>query len=293
MTRLRKRPGLVAALVAALLVGKAAFDTLRDPVVHRATLALPDVTTPGVRVLMMADLHVAGPDMPPARLRRMVDQANRLQPDLVLLAGDFISDRRLATTRYSFDEALAPLDGLTARLGRVAVLGNHDHWRDAPAARAALTRHGITVLVNDAVRRGPLTIGGVDDDFTGNARVRSTLSAMERFGPPYLLLSHSPDPFPEVPKSVALMLAGHTHCGQIRLPILGAITHMSRHGARYGCGLFREGERTLIVSAGLGTSILPVRFGTQPDMWLITLVPKERRLYSLQTRYRSPGGTPP
>ena len=74
-----------------------------------------------------------------------------------------------------------------------------------------------------------------------------------------ILLSHSPDPFPRLPRDVALMLAGHTHCGQVRLPLIGAVKTMSAYGQRYACGLIRENGRTLIVTAGLGTSGLPLR----------------------------------
>ena len=88
-----------------------------------------------------------------------------------------------------------------------------------------------------------------------------------------VLLSHSPDLFPALPDDIGLMLAGHTHCGQIRLPLIGAVSTMSDHGEHYACGLVREEGRTLIVSAGLGTSILPFRLGAPPDMWLVRLGP--------------------
>ena len=89
-----------------------------------------------------------------------------------------------------------------------------------------------------------------------------------------ILLSHSPDPFPRVPGDVGLMLAGHTHCGQIRLPLIGAVSTMSDYGDRYACGLVRENAKVLIVSAGLGTSILPLRLGAPPDLWLIRVGPR-------------------
>jgi predicted MPP superfamily phosphohydrolase len=94
---------------------------------------------------------------------------------------------------------------------------------------------------------------------------------MKDLGGVPVLLSHSPDPFPRVPSEVQLMLAGHTHCGQIRLPLVGAVSFMSDYGERYACGVVQEQGRTLIVSAGVGTSLLPLRLGTVPDMWLITL----------------------
>ena len=267
--------GVLAVLIA--IAGAIAWhDTMRDPEVLTARLelaALPPQQAP-LRLLLLSDLHVAGPDMPPERLAHIVELANAQHADLVLLAGDFISDRRLATHRYSYREAMAPLAAIRAPLGAVAVLGNHDHWRDAARGRAELTRIGVTVLANSAVRRGPLAIGGIDDDFTGHADAAQAIAAARQLGGVPIALSHSPDVFPQVPGDVALTLAGHTHCGQVRYPWGGTPATMSRYGDRYACGLIREGARTLIVSAGLGTSVLPFRFFTHPDMWSITLAPK-------------------
>lgn len=226
---------------------------------------------PPLRILLASDIHVQGPDMPPERLARIVGQINALRPDLILLAGDFIGDRQLATRWYSYDEALAPLAGLRAPLGVVAVLGNHDHWMDAAAARQALAANGVTLLSNDAVRVGPLALGGLEDDFTRLADVARTVARMREVGGVPLVLSHSPDPFPELPADIGLMVAGHTHCGQIVLPLVGAPSYESRHGHRYGCGRVDESGRTLIVSAGVGASVLPFRLGAVPDLWLIEI----------------------
>jgi len=260
--------------VAGLVVGY--LTALRDPVVREAQVALPGwpAGQRPLRLLLMSDIHVAGPDMPPERLARIVEQANALRPDLILFAGDFISEKRTATRWYGFDEALAPLAGLRAPLGSVAVLGNHDHWADTAGATRALQRAGVRVLSNDAVRVGPLGIGGLDDDFTGRDDLPRTLARMRAVGGVPLVLSHSPDPFPDVPGDVGLMLAGHTHCGQVALPWLGALTYVSRHGDRYACGRIDEQGRTLFVGAGIGTSVLPLRFWAVPDMWLIEVGPR-------------------
>lgn len=235
------------------------------------TLAGWPAGAPPVRALLISDIHVGGPDMPPERLARIVERANALRPDLVLLAGDFISDKRTGTRDYPYPAAVAPLAGLRARLGAVAVLGNHDHWKDAGEARAALRAIGVRVLDNDAAAVGPLALGGLDDAFTDHADLARTLARMDRLPGAKLLLSHSPDPFARLPDRVGLMLAGHTHCGQIAPPLIGPLSTQSRYGRRYACGIVREGGRTLIVSAGLGTSIVPLRVGAPPDMWLIRL----------------------
>lgn len=221
--------------------------------------------------MLISDIHVAGPDMPPARLARIVGRIDALKPDLVLIAGDFVSDKRLSTRRYGTAEAVAPLARLHPRLGTFAVLGNHDHWRDAAAISTALAHAGVRVLDNQAVRAGPLAVGGLDDAFTGHDDLAATLASLRAVGGVPVLLSHSPDPFPSVPAAVPLTVAGHTHCGQIRLPIVGPLATMSDHGARYACGLIREQGKILIVGAGLGTSVLPLRLGAVPDLWLVTL----------------------
>jgi hypothetical protein len=223
--------------------------------------------------VLISDLHVQGPDMPPRRLGRIVAQINKLRPDVVLIAGDLISEKRLGQRPYSMAEALKPLVGLKPAFGSIAVLGNHDHWYDAPGAVAALRRAGIVVLANDAAQIGPLVVGGLDDDFTRRSDLPRTLARLEGLGGAKLLLSHSPDPFPDVPPGISLMLAGHTHCGQIAPPLIGPIKTMSKYGKRYACGLIREGGKTLVVGAGLGTSGIPLRLGAEPDMWLLTLGP--------------------
>jgi hypothetical protein len=256
-----------------VLLGYSWWETTSDPVVRRTAVALPGwpAGAPPLRALLLSDLHVGGPDMPPSRLARIVAQANALRPDIVLIAGDFVSDKRSGTRTYSYDEIVAPLKGLRARLGTFAVLGNHDWWRDAGEARAGLRQAGIVVLDNDAVAVGPLSLGGLDDAFTDHDRLEPTLAAMRSLPGARLLLSHSPDPFARLPGDVTLMLAGHTHCGQISLPLIGPPATFSDYGRRFACGIVREEGRTLIISAGLGTSVLPLRFGARPDMWLVDL----------------------
>jgi predicted MPP superfamily phosphohydrolase len=266
----------IAVLLAVLVVGKGWHDTMSDPVVRRAALSVPGMPAGSapVSVLLMSDFHVAGPDMPPSRLARIVGEVNALHPDVVLLAGDFVSEKRTASRFYSTSASIAPLAGLRPRLGTFAVLGNHDHWRDAEAIQRDLEASGIVVLDNEARQVGSLVLAGLDDDFTGHARLSETLAAMKALPGGRVILSHSPDPFPDLPPGTGLMLAGHTHCGQIRYPWGGTPATMSRYGERYACGLVHEHDNVLIVTAGLGTSVLPFRFGTRPDVWLVELRPE-------------------
>ena len=261
--------GCIALLVAMLL------SAASDPVVRRYHYrpAQWPAGAPPMRLVLLTDTHVSGPDTPPARLKRIVETINGLGPDLVLLGGDYVSAKKIATRRYGAAEAIRPLASLKASSGVIAVLGNHDHWDDGPAIERELARAGITVLDNTAVRKGPLAIGGVDDDFTGHAKLAAVAAKLASLGGVPILLTHSPDVFPEVPAGIGLVLAGHTHCGQIRLPVIGAPATMSRYGQRFLCGVVADGERRLIVSAGVGTSILPLRLNAPPDLWVVEVGP--------------------
>jgi hypothetical protein len=263
---------LLAGLVLGLaLLALGYWTATREPVVRETRVMVagwPQAQRP-LRVLLVSDIHVGRPDMPIERLERIVEQMNALRPDLVLIAGDFVSHKSLWEPTHPSAVVTGPLAALKPPLGVFAVLGNHDHWGDAAATYRALAGAGVRTLTNQAVRVGPFALGGLDDDHTGRARLGQTLAEMRALGGVPILLSHSPDPFPDVPEWVPLMVAGHTHCGQISLPLVGPLATASRHGRRYACGRIDENKRTLIVGAGLGTSVLPLRIGAVPDMWLI------------------------
>ncbi len=261
----------ILVLLALAVTGYAYTEAISTPRIRTAHVRMSGwpAGAPPVRMLLMSDIHVAGSDMPPERLVRIVAQANALHPDVVLIAGDFVSQKLTSTRVYTMADAIAPLAGLRART--ITVLGNHDYWTDAPGARAALAKAGVKLLENAAAVAGPFVIGGLGDDFTRHADLPRTLAAMRALPGVPILLSHSPDPFVELTGGPTLMLAGHTHCGQIAPWPIGPIITMSRYGRRYACGIVRERGRTLVVSAGLGTSGLPLRIGAPPDMWLLTL----------------------
>ena len=244
-----------------------------DPVVRRASVALPGwpAGAKPVRVALLSDIHIGNLATGPDRLRRIVARVNALRPDLVVLAGDLVAGHGREDARAA--SGLAELGRLRAPLGVVAVLGNHEYWTDPHRVRRALERAGVTVLDNAATRRGPLAVGGLDDLVTRHADLPATLRAMERVGGARLMVSHSPDIAPKLPPSVPLLLAGHTHCGQVWVPFFGPPVDVSRYGARYRCGLAREGGRLTVVTAGTGTSALSVRFGVPPDLWVLTVGP--------------------
>lgn len=268
------KPLLLAVIaIGVTVLGVGYWNATRDPVVRRAELRVAGLTAP-LRVLLVSDIHVAGPDMTPGRLSAIVARLNRLEPDVVLIAGDLISEKRLATELYDAEQTVAPLGGFRARLGTYVALGNHDHWFDAPALATQLDRRGITILENRAVDLGLVIVGGLGDELTNHDDVPGLFRAMDRFGPkPRLVVTHGPDAIPDFPAPVTAIFAGHTHCGQIVLPGFGPISYMSRFGRRFGCGQIDDSDQRVFVTAGLGTSVLPVRYGAPPDVWLVTLRP--------------------
>jgi len=229
-------------------------------------------------IAVIADLHAGGPDMQLPHVRRVVDTANRLRPDLVVLLGDFIASYRFAIRRVADPLWAAELARLRAPLGTWAILGNHDWWHDLHGVRSALADVRIPILENDAVLLGApgqkFWLAGIGDQLAhplGHGRFRGVddlpgTLARARTDDPVLLLVHEPDIFPRVPARVALTLAGHTHGGQIRLPLIWPAFVPSKYGARYAYGHVVENNRHLIVSGGLGTSAIPTRLGMPPEV---------------------------
>ncbi|MFM2409819.1 MAG: hypothetical protein RL481_647, partial [Pseudomonadota bacterium] len=160
-----RRALLIIALFGILVLAKGYWNATSDPIIRTASVSVKDwpAGQPPLRLLLISDIHVAAPDMPPERLAQLVRQFNALKPDMVLIAGDLVSEKRTATHIYTPKEVVAPLAGLKAPLGVLVAPGNHDHWFDPDALREEMTAIGLTVLQNDAVQRGPLIIGGIDD----------------------------------------------------------------------------------------------------------------------------------
>ena len=265
--------GAMVVVVTALAVHGYA-EARRDPLVRTATIGLADWPTDAVpvRVALLSDIHLGSAAMDAPRLARIVGQINRQHPDLVLIAGDFIDGHAPGSAARLGPAMVAPLSRLRAPLGIVAVLGNHDHWTGETMVTRLLRDAHVTVLANQAVARGPLIIGGIDDSTTDHDDSAATLLAMLSLSGAQLFLSHSPDITRRLP-SGSLLLAGHTHCGQIVLPLIGTLDDVAR--AHWGdhCGLVQFRDRSVIVTGGLGTSDVPLRIGAPPDWWLVTLGP--------------------
>jgi predicted MPP superfamily phosphohydrolase len=238
-----------------------------------------DGLSQSLRLMVIGDLQPAGPHEDTARIEAIVDRANGEAADIVLLLGDYVSQRKLSTAFVDPRDTAKALGRLTAPLGVQAVLGNHDWWWDGPVMRRLLQGQGIEVLEDRAIRvqaggQG-LWIAGLSDPVTQATDLEGTLAQTDARAPT-ILLSHTPDIFPQVPAKVALTLAGHTHGGQVYLPFIGRLMVPSRFGERYAYGHMVEQGRQLYVTGGIGTAIIPVRFLVPPEIVVITLTPRAK-----------------
>jgi predicted MPP superfamily phosphohydrolase len=201
----------------------------------------------------------------------VVALTNAARPDLILLAGDYVSDRADGSLRLPLDTIAEHLKGLEAPLGVYAVLGNHDMTVGRRRVTAALGRAGILMLRNAhvAIGRpgGALVIAGFGDP----PRLARALAGLD--GARGICLMHRPDPFPHLPATCALTIAGHTHGGQVALPLVQswAMARASSLGVRYARGVIRERGRTLFVSPGIGTSSVALRLGVPPEISLLRI----------------------
>lgn len=246
--------------------------------VHRETLRLPHwpAALDGLRLVLVSDLHTGAAHATLARVERVARVVQRLAPDLVALLGDYVDDTATLARPVDAGAVAARLAAMRGRLGTLAVLGNHD-WRSAGQRMpVALDGAGIRVLEDAAVRvcREPaeLWVAGMADVTFRSPDVGRALAAVPDDAA-VLLLSHDPDLFPFVPDRVALTVSGHTHGGQVDLPLVRRHVIPSRYGDRYAAGHIVEGGRHLFVSRGLGTSCFPVRLRATPEVVALTLRP--------------------
>jgi uncharacterized protein len=237
-------------------------------------ISLPGSKLRSLRIAILTDLHVGSAFNGLDNLRRVVDLTNASKPDLVCILGDLV-------TQGGGRDAVTP-EQIGVELGRLrpagsvyGVLGNHDSWLGHNRVATALSENGVR-LVEDrseriSTRTGPVWIAGISDLRTGKHDLAAALSGIPADDTPVILMTHNPDIFPRVPARVALTVAGHTHGGQVRFPILGAPVMRSRYGSRFAAGLVVEQNRQMFVAVGVGTSYLPVRFLVPPTVTVLVL----------------------
>ena len=224
----------------------------------------------GFRITQLTDLHhsrIVGIE----QVRRVIQLAQNTKPDLFVLTGDYTT-----TYRRYIEPCAEALGALSAPEGVWAILGNHDHYTDAELTSRALTGHKIAVLnnLNTSVRRGPdvLQLAGIDDWSWNGAEWQRAFYGLDP-SRPTVLLSHQPGVFDLVEaRPASLILSGHTHGGQIKLPLVGAPARFVTQHLKYDSGLFKQADSQLYVSRGTGVIGLPVRLGARPEIAVLRLL---------------------
>lgn len=268
--------------------------------IHRLRVTRYDLSPPQwpkdlpLKIAAIADLHACDPWMSLDRIAEIVEYTNALNADMIVLLGDYESGMRSTATPIASPEWARVLAGLKAPLGVHAILGNHDWWEDRDVQRAgsgktaaqrALEASGIPVYDNDAVRLKkdgrPFWLAGLGDQLAylpaarhrkltriGADDLPATLAKVTDDAP-LIMLAHEPDVAMRMPERVALQLSGHTHGGQVRLFGWSPVVP-SRYGSKFAYGHART-KCDVVVSGGLGCSIMPFRLGMPPEIVLVTL----------------------
>lgn len=242
----------------------------------------------GLKIVAISDIHGGSRGVTEEKIRFVVDRANAQNADLIVLLGDYVSEKKRDHTVLNMPmETVADnLKGLRANLGVYAVLGNHDGWYDDKNVADELKRVGITVLENEIKileKNGQkFRLLGLKDHlklnswYTFDAEIRKVVARSEQAGD-FIVLEHSPDILEvlhyhkTLGKDFKLMLAGHTHGGQVWFPVIGTPVVPSSYGQKYSYGHKRENGMDIFVTTGIGTSILPFRFMMPPEIAVLTI----------------------
>jgi predicted MPP superfamily phosphohydrolase len=265
----------VAWVVAVLVFVFLAWGFVWEPgrlVERDYTIALPHWSPQcdGLRVDVVADIHTGSPRNGVDKLDRVVSELGASDSDVVVMAGDFVILKVLFGKYVNPEVVAAHLKPLLAKKRVYAVLGNHDWWKNGSRVRRALESDGITVLENQGAE---ITLGqcrlwlvGVGDLWEGHPNIKRAFSTVDD-GAPVIAITHNPDLFRAMPARASLVIAGHTHGGQINL-LPG---QPSMRFGRYLAGPIYDHHRELFVTPGIGTSILPFRFRVPPEISRLTL----------------------
>ncbi|WP_133500341.1 metallophosphoesterase [Cognatilysobacter terrigena] len=264
----------VALAFAAVAYG--VFVEPRRLVERDYTIAIPHwpATCEGLRIDHISDVHTGSPNNGLGNLDRVVDRLIASDSDVVIMTGDYVILSVLGGKYIPASVSAPHLRALTARKPVYAVLGNHDWWKGGPEVRRELEAAGVVVLEDESrrttIRGCPLWIVGVGDLWTAKHDVRKAFAGVNDDAP-VIAMTHNPAILPDLPLRASLVLAGHTHGGQISLPLVGQPAKWGKAENRYIRGFYAEGGRELFVSPGIGTSILPMRLGVPPEISRLTL----------------------
>ncbi|WP_265945557.1 metallophosphoesterase [Dechloromonas sp. A34] len=230
-------------------------------------------------IAVASDFHVGAPHAGLETVRRVVAGINAAKPDLILLPGDFVIQGVVGGEQVIPEAIAEELRLLQAPLGVYATLGNHDWWFDGARVRKALEAAGITVIENAAIPLSangiPLWLAGIGDDMTEHAQPAQAFANIPADAR-LIVMMHDPANAPALPRQTAVAFAGHTHGGQVRLPLYGALITPGRAPRQHAYGWIPDMPAPTYVTSGIGTSILPVRFNCPPEYVILRLNGKEK-----------------
>ncbi|MCD8024013.1 MAG: metallophosphoesterase, partial [Candidatus Gastranaerophilales bacterium] len=233
--------------------------------VKKMTLQSDDIK--GIRIVFISDFHFS--KLTFSRFDRIIKMVNKQKPDIIISGGDYLFAHDVSLS-MSLDKMAEGFSKMRSKYGIYSVLGNHDYYKNGEEVKNALKNKGIRILENSnyfvKINDKTLYIAGISDMQTTKWNLNKALLNTK---PPVILVSHSPDITPAAKERVNLILAGHTHGGQVRLPLYGALFVPSKYGKRYEAGFI---DNILYVSKGLGTSIIPIRFNCLPEITVIDYI---------------------
>ncbi len=279
MKKLLVRIAIVFAVIISLLSIAGAYSYFIEParlVVYEESLKIPNWSAKlnNFKVVAISDIHGGSHYVDEAKIRRLVELANAQNPDLIVLLGDYVSQKRLADGPLKMpSEIIAEnLKGFQAKYGVFAIIGNHDWYYDEAKITREFQDAGITVLNNEVreVKVGDETINlwGIED-YWKNRKV--PLEPFEQIADKrnIIALTHNPDSLLKSPDEISLMFAGHTHGGQVKFPIYGGIAFVN--DPRFMEGFVEVDSKHLFVTTGVGCSGPQIRFGVPPQIAVLKL----------------------
>jgi predicted MPP superfamily phosphohydrolase len=285
----------IYALLGVAILGLAVYAFLIEPNalnVNRRELRIRNWSPKlnGFKIVAISDLHAGSNFITAEKIREVVARANAEEADLVVLLGDYVSRRYFARKELKMPvEVISDnLRGLKAKYGVYAVLGNHDNEYDDQSVRTEMERTGLKILENEVVsleRNGEkLRILGVRDILKLGSNWAQVSDDLKKYlenasaaDGKLIVLTHNPDTIVylteglSISNNLALILAGHTHGGQVRFPLVGSPIVPSEFGQKYAAGHIRDKGVDMFVTTGIGTSILPVRFGVPPEIAVLEI----------------------
>jgi hypothetical protein len=237
------------------------------------TLTFKNQQLKGLKIVVASDLHLY--IFQEKRLIDIINKINAQNPDIVLLLGDFVNGHSMIPS-ISCNKITEYFKNINSKYGVYAIIGNHDIWYDKQKIINSIEKANIKILLNENINlcfnNKHLTLAGIDDFLAGYPNVNKALKNSQN---PIILMSHNPDIFPQITNNVDLILAGHTHGGQIVFKIFNKnfILYVpSKYGSKYAYGLFNDKNKTMYVTNGIGTSVLPIRFNCIPEIVVINYI---------------------